>query len=459
MDINQDSESYWNRSASKAFSFDDDDDDGINDIFGGDDKTSIHSSKTDCLQILGDDNISEASFDNTGNISSLTISSVLCETDLELILNEQSHDSDIIPKGISMDEELKLLRRKLQYMVHVPLPKITATKLLSGKTCPLDVYKSLNDKEELLDEVLSLGDGNAVVGVILFLQRTLNKKQFYRILRSRPKASDHYVNYLIETKNKEAIEILTMLGRHQESAILQFKAAMTGQSDISVKEQKLKQLILSYTSDPGTIPVYHKMFTNSLNLIKLIGNIKNSSSIEVNADSSALEVLFSCCTEHKWKDSDVMNSLSPFKFASDYQISPAQFEWTALNERAKSQSYLDLAGIFEKSSWNLITKQKQFHINVSLDTAVQRLADLHAPLPILYFFLSKISNPNQKLALSKKVKCAKGIIDALVTLKDVQALENYKDTLVSGSEERFYCEQSLTNVNKKWSAEGLKIIR
>ncbi|XP_055843144.1 vacuolar protein sorting-associated protein 16B [Episyrphus balteatus] len=451
MDINQDPESYWNRSASKAFSFDDDDEDVE------EDNASLHSSRTE--HIFTDDNISEASFDNTANILNLTIRSVLCEADLELILNEQSLDSDIIPKGIAPDEELKLLRRKLQNMVHVPSLKVTATKLLHGKLCPLEVYKSLNDKEELLDEVLRNGDGNAVVGVILFLQRTLNKKQFYRILRNRPKASDHYINYLIQTKNKEAIEILTMLGRHQESAIVQFKAAINGHSDILIKEQKLKQFIVAYSSDPGIIPVFHQIFTNSLNLIQFIDKTKTSFDDEINVDSSVLEVLYSCSSRHKWKDLDTTSPLSPFKIAADYQISPAQFEWTALNERAKSQSYLDLGGIFEKSSWNLITKQKQFHISFSLETAIQRLADLNAPLPVLYFFLSKLSNPNQKLVLSKKVKCTKGIIDALVALKDVQVLENFKETLINGSEERFYCEQALTNVNKKWSTEGLKIIR
>ncbi|XP_055911479.1 vacuolar protein sorting-associated protein 16B [Eupeodes corollae] len=452
MDANQDSESYWNRSASKAFSFDDEDDDVEAD------NASLNSSKAD-YSILADDNISEASFDSTANVLNLTIRSVLCEADLEQILNEQSHDSDIIPKGISPDEELKLLRRKLQYMVHAPSLKITATKLLHGKVCPLEVYKSLNDKEELLDEVLRNGDGNAVIGVILFLQRTLNKKQFYRILRIRSKACDHYINYLIQTKNKEAIEILTMLGRHHESSIVQFKAAINRNSDISIKKQKLKQFIDAYCLDPGIISIYYQIFTNSLNLIEFIEKNKSSLNDEITVDSSALEVLYSCCARHKWKDSEATSSLSPLKIATDYQISPAQFEWTALNERAKSQSYLDLGGIFEKSTWNLITKQKQFHISFSLETAIQRLADLNAPLPVLHFFLSKLSNPHQKLTLSKKVKCTKGIIDALVALKDVQVLENFRDTLINGSEERFYCEQALTNMNKKWSTEGLKIIR
>lgn len=451
MDANQDSESYWNRSASKAFSFDDDEEDLEQD------NASLHSTKLE--QILVDDNISEASFDNSANFLNLTIRSVISEADLEQILNEQSHDSDIIPKGITPDEELKLLRRKVQYMVHVPSLRLTATKLLHGKFSPLEVYKSLNDKEALLDEVLRYGDGNAIIGVILFLQRTLNKKQFYRILRRRPKASDHYINYLIQTKNKEAIEILTMLGRHQESAIVQFKGAINRHADISIKEQKLKQFVPAYSSDPGLIPVFHQVFTNSLNLIQLIKSTKNNFSDEIHADSSAIEFLYSCCVRHKWKDSDTTSSLSPFKIAADFQISQAQFEWTALNERAKSQSYLDLGGIFEKSSWNPITKQKQFHISFSLELAIQRLAELNAPMPVLYFFISKLGNPNQKLALSKKVKCIKGVIDALVALKDVQALENFKETLASGCEERFYCEQALTNVNKKWSTDGLKIIR
>ena len=50
------------------------------------------------------------------------------------------------------------------------------------------------------------------VKVLLFLKKTLNRKQFYGILMTRPAASNHYLNYL-ESRMKiaEATDLLTFV--------------------------------------------------------------------------------------------------------------------------------------------------------------------------------------------------------------------------------------------------------
>lgn len=132
MATNYDNDSYWNRSSSKAFSFDDDDD---NDDTNFKNVPAGYDLSTDFGGILSDDTISEASFDNSAASSAinLSIKSLLTNEALKTILDEQSMDDRLIPKGMSTEEELKLLRRQIQNTLHTPSPSATAQKLLCGK--------------------------------------------------------------------------------------------------------------------------------------------------------------------------------------------------------------------------------------------------------------------------------------------------------------------------------------
>ena len=95
-----------------------------------------------------------------------------------------------LPRTISLEEEVKVLRRQLQDSS----VSLAISKLLLGKPCSLEKFKSLREKEDLLDEAIYVGAG--VLQVVLFLQRTLKKKHFWNILRERPRAVDHYINFL-----------------------------------------------------------------------------------------------------------------------------------------------------------------------------------------------------------------------------------------------------------------------
>lgn len=113
------------------------------------------------------------------------------------VLEEQSTQEMPIPKNITVEEEVKLLRRLVQEKFNAPSVSQTMAKILLGKSCTLEMYKSLHEKEELLDAAISSGNGDAILHVVLFLVRTLKKKFFHRILQSRPKAINQYVTYLM----------------------------------------------------------------------------------------------------------------------------------------------------------------------------------------------------------------------------------------------------------------------
>ncbi|KAG6439872.1 hypothetical protein O3G_MSEX001163, partial [Manduca sexta] len=66
----------------------------------------------------------------------------------------------------------------------------------------------MKSKTELLDGAIAVGDGNAILTVVLFLIATLNKKLVYELLHSRPSALNHYISFL---QNEGKITELTDL--------------------------------------------------------------------------------------------------------------------------------------------------------------------------------------------------------------------------------------------------------
>lgn len=440
-----DSESYWNRSSRAAFSFDDEDEvDLAPDLVSN--------------GILADDTISEASFNNSVALN-LSIKSILSEEALKLVLQEQALDDSVLPKGVSPEEELKLLRRQLQSTLYSPNLEATAQKLLQGKTAPLEMFKSLHEKQQLLDTLMAQGGGHAVITVLLFLKRTLNTTQFHGILRERPKALEQYLSYLKESGDLAGhIELLQLFGRHQEAALKQFQAALAS-GDTSTRKKHLQLLVDAYaTAGVGVIPLYEQVFHAALKMQQLME--KDSALGKLLRDQpTPVEVLYACCqVNSNWKEQDMLKPVSPQRFAADQQISPAQYEWTALNERAQAQAYADLECIFERvPSWHPL-KTKQFHISFDLTLAVLRLYELQAPSTVLQLFLSKMGNSVEKLALAQRVKCIKAVIDAMAGLKQQQELQQLKDTLPERSEEQFYCENALKSLqSKRWTTDNIKL--
>lgn len=319
-----------------------------------------------------------------------------------------------------------------------------------------EVYKSLHDKQQLLDAVLNMGAaGDAIISVVLFLERSLNRQDFLNLLSSRPKALQHYLAVLKQQNPEEAVALLKDLGKSQDSLLLLYKDVFKSSTPKQRKE-KLQKIMETY---PAICSLYPHILHANMKLLNLIETESKELNNMLDLDSSPIEVLHICCSKYNnWKEQDMLKLISPYRFAADLQISPGQFEWCALNERTKAQAYADLTHIFEHiPTWHPM-KQKQFHISFSLDLAILRLYELQAPSTILYLFLSKVSNNNDKLALAKRVKCIKAEIDALVGLKDIPQLTSLRDSLPERSEEQFYCDNALkTAQTKRWTTDNIKL--
>lgn len=113
------------------------------------------------------------------------------------VLEEQSLKETPLPKNISSEDELKILRRKAQETFNSSPPVSSIIlKMLQKKPFSLECFRALHEKESLLDEAINSGDGDAILTVVLYLNQTLKKKHFNAIMQMRPNAITQYINYL-----------------------------------------------------------------------------------------------------------------------------------------------------------------------------------------------------------------------------------------------------------------------
>lgn len=246
-----------------------------------------------------------------------------------------------------------------------------------------------------------------------------------------------------------------MLGKNHEAALIQFEALQSC-SNPETKKNKLKRIYTDYFSQPGTSQFYSNFVATYTNLLEFQLSEKSSGSAGSQnlPDLSVLETLRYVIGKGG-TDSD-----TPNKFVDHYQILQGQFEWVALNERARAQAWRDMETLFEKKSWHSL-KQKSFQIHIPVEKVILRLFALNSPIPVLNYFLAHIDEPHRRLILAKKVGAIRAQVDALASLKDKAELEALKESLNPGTEECFYAENALKNLtsSKLWKPEGIKLIR
>lgn len=414
------SEEYWNTSHNKSFNFDDD-----------------VEEKT----FLDEDNISEVSTAVTA-----TLNSLMLESDLFTIL-EEALQIEYMPTKLSIEEEIKALRRKLKELQYCPV-NMSINQILMGKPVNLCNYKSVFDKKELLDAALEIGDGNAVHQVVMFLKATLKPSLFNKILQSRRAAVDQLVNYLSTTMRiGEEVETFLLVNCPLEASVSQFKAEATSKNVIQ-KREKLKRIV----EQPHCSPLIQQQVSNYISLLELQINERLHFQPYDVLDESVLETLFVCCEKFKWASPNSTQPLNPWTFVEKYNVTPAQFEWIALNSRGKSQDWR-LEELFERKS---VLKKNVFSIHIPIELTIIRLHYLEAPQPILNFFLKHIEDPERRLMLSKKVGAIHSIIESLVLLKDKTALSSFKDSLATGTVEYYSAENALTSLTNPKSLLNLR---
>ncbi|KAJ0170730.1 hypothetical protein K1T71_013502 [Dendrolimus kikuchii] len=413
-----DDDDYWNTSETKAkaFSFDDD-------VLTPQEILAIGQKSTSGKN--EDSIFSNASF-NTVKTAQLPISSLVSPKVLDLILIAQS-GKDLTKEPKQPEETVAM----------------TLKRLILGRSHSIHVHRSLKSKTELLDGSIAVGDGNAILTVVLFLIATLNKKLSYELLSSRPVAVNHYISFLQnEGKINELTDLLIMLGRSPEAAVHQFQHIVKSQgNNVDGLFKKLSNLLSNHFTQPGVDAHQAKMLAD---YIKLVEWQKHVNKQELN-NRSALHCLAYTCT-YNWHEG-AGNMMSPLTLCQRQQISPTQYDWVVLNVHAKSSKWDIVESLFTKKDWLGRTTVSS---HIPMETLLSRLSELQASKQMMATCINKISNSDERLRLAQIYKIHSVVIESLAKQKDRTALTNYKMTLNPQSEDYILAENTLRDLTMKW---------
>ncbi|XP_050357639.1 vacuolar protein sorting-associated protein 16B [Nymphalis io] len=320
---------------------------------------------------------------------------------------------------------------------------VTLKRLILGRSVLLHTHRSLKSKTELLDGAIAIGDGNAILTVVLFLIQTLNKKLVYELLSSRPLALNHYISFLqIEGKITDLTDLLAMLGRSPEAAVYQFQHIVKTQGNsVEGLLRKLNNLLSNHFNQPGVDAHQTKMVTD---YVKLLEWQKCANKMELN-NKSTLHCLSYCCTNH-WNEG-AGNMMSPLTLCQRQQVTPLQYDWVVLNVHANSNKWDIVESLFTKKDWLGRTTVSS---HIPMETLLSRLSELSASKQMLATCLNKIQSSEDRLRLGQKYKVHSVVIETLAKQKDRATLTNYKMTLNPQSEEYILADNTLRDASIKW---------
>ncbi|XP_049338617.1 spermatogenesis-defective protein 39 homolog isoform X2 [Astyanax mexicanus] len=290
-------------------------------------------------------------------------------------------------------------------------PEETVRRMRKGRAYSLERFHSLQDKLLLLDEAVSLHDGNVITAVLIYLKRSLSKEILFRELMVREVALRHYVHYLKEMgEQKLLVELMKALGRTEDMALMQYKEHLNIKDEGRRRDFLKSCLSLPFSQDDAMHVQDHYTLLERQIII---------------------EGTFS----------------SPANIRKTFRISEKQYILTALGARAKLKSWFDVDSLFNTKNWLGYTKKRS---PIGFHRVVDILQKNNAPAQVLQEYVNLIDDPELRLSLAQKYKCHDIVIDTYKDLKDRQQLIVYQGKVERGSHEDRKIEELINNMQIRW---------
>ncbi|XP_033207839.1 spermatogenesis-defective protein 39 homolog [Belonocnema kinseyi] len=323
---------------------------------------------------------------------------------------------------------------------------ITLRRILLGQAVSLEQYRSLASKTSLIDGAIASGNGNAILGIVLFITKTLKSSLVQKLLMERPEAMHSYLHYLsTRLQTNEITDLLTMQGQTVDAAIRHLHIIIKNTRNSERLLQKLRNCYKTQFMDLHDTP--ESKFVNSyIKLLEWQTAVKDTQfSAQLEVNSSIFECLEHTCRDH-WDVSEG-SLISPTTLLKQHHISPRQYEKVALKTRASLQAWDDIDQLLHIKGW---LGGKKFQTSLSIEEILKILQNSKAPSAVLEKFLGYVDNTKKRLEIAKSIQCYKSVIDILVSQGDRTALLEYKASLQPQSEQYFYAENGLHNPTIKW---------
>jgi len=434
-----DEEDYWNDSVAKGFSWEEGDDTiGMPDL-----SISSNPSHDDLI-----------AFEMAPSCTAVWEARVReAARQISAAANKpQPSISQIVGRADSakLEAELNTVRRKLENLHSNrfrPDPAVeTVQNIILGKPYSLEFYKSLKQKEDLLDCALEIGDGDAILAVTLMIKRTLKHSKFLGIVCSRPLAAENIVNYMI-TRHElaEVMDLLIALGRFHQAGIVGYRKAISPKS-IEYKVKNLKQLLHSQMSghaDSGLV-------LEQINLLERVSPIIASEAgtahrQPANLSNSVLLALLYFTQYYTGAPENLLHS--PEALRKMHKLTEKQFIWVSVRGRATAGAWKDCEALLVGKGWLGGVKAKG---GVNMTEMATVLHDAKCPTETLGVILQAVESPSERLETAKKLGVSSVVVDVLLAQKDRASLVRFRDSLTTNSRDWFYAENALTTSNVKW---------
>ncbi|XP_036062110.1 spermatogenesis-defective protein 39 homolog isoform X2 [Onychomys torridus] len=453
-----DEEEYWNSSKFKAFTFDDEDDE-LSQL--KESKRAVNSLR-DFVDDDDDDDLERVSW--TGEpVGSISWS-----------IKETAGNSGSTPEG---REQLK--GRNTFY---TQLPKPTSTYSLSsffkGRT-RLGSFQSLSDalsdtaaksyapelgrpkgeyrdKLQLLEEAVSMHDGNVITAVLIFLKRTLSKEILFRELEVRQVALRHLIHFLKEIGDQKLLlDLFRFLDRTEELALTHYREHLNIQ-DPEKRKEFLKTCIgLPFSAeDSAHIQDHYTLLERQIIIEVNDRHLESAGQTEVFrkhprkasiVNMPLVTTLFYACFYHYTESEGTFSS--PVNLKKTFKIPDKQYVLTALAARAKLRAWNDVDALFTTKNWLGHTKKRA---PIGFHRVVEILHKNSAPVQILQDYVNLVEDVDTKLNLATKLKCHDVVIDTCRDLKDRQQLLAYRSKVDKGSVEEEKIDAILSSSQIRW---------
>ncbi|XP_031808300.1 spermatogenesis-defective protein 39 homolog isoform X1 [Sarcophilus harrisii] len=332
----------------------------------------------------------------------------------------------------------------------------TVRRLQKGKVCSLERFRSLQDKLQLLEEAVTIHDGNVITAVLIFLKRTLSKEILFRELEVRQIALRHLIHFLKEIGDqKMLLDLFRYLDRTEELALSQYQEHLNIQ-DPEKRKEFLKSCIgLPFSvEDAAHVQDHYTLLERQIIIEVNDRHLESSGQTEIfrkhPRKASILNMplvttLFYSCFYHYTEPEGTFSS--PINLKKTFKIPDKQYVLTALAARAKLRAWQDVDALFTTKNWLGYTKKRA---PIGFHRVVEILHKNNAPVQVLQEYIRLVEDVDTKLNLATKFKCHDVVIETYRDLKDRQQLIAYRCKVDKASVEEEKIDGILSSTQIRW---------
>lgn len=332
----------------------------------------------------------------------------------------------------------------------------TVRRLRKGKVCSLERFRSLQDKLQLLEEAVSVHDGNVITAVLIFLKRTLSKEILFRELEERQVALRHFIHFLKEMGDQKLLlDLFRFLDRTEELALSHYREHLNIQDPEKRKEFLKTCISLPFSAEDSVhIQDHYTLLERQIIIEANDRHLEAAGQTEIfrkhPRKASILNMplvttLFYSCFYHYTEAEGTFSS--PVNLKKTFKIPDKQYVLTALAARAKLRAWNDVDALFTTKNWLGHTKKRA---PIGFHRVVEILHKNSAPIQVLQEYVSLVEDVDTKLNLATKFKCHDVVIETCRDLKDRQQLLAYRTKVDKGSAEEEKIDAILSSSQIRW---------